>query len=119
MKFCYFGNTTLRVSNLLYNIEAQLILFKELFENADESDVWSNDSDLQQKYLELLVQHNLLKTSDTKTGTKNARAKSAPLEDYNLVNRKEKTITEQGEELLTLLQEQKFKEYNNFLQNQL
>lgn len=69
MKFCYFGNTTLRVSNLLYNIEGQLILFKELFENADESDTWSNDSGLQLKYQELLIQHNLLKTNDSSTGT--------------------------------------------------
>ncbi len=83
---------------------------------AIEDDVWSNDSELQYKYQELLIQHNLLKTNDNSTGAKNARAKSAPLEDYGLINRKEKKITELGEELLELINQEKFKEFNNFLQ---
>lgn len=116
MKFCYFGNTSLRVSNLLYNIEAQLILFKELFEDSADTDFWTNNSELQQKYLDLLIQHNLINTKDISTGTKNARAKSAPLEDYNLVDRKKKIITPQGEELLLLLKEGQFNNFNNFLQ---
>lgn len=116
MNYCYFGNTTLKTGKLLYNIEAQLILFKELFNEATKDDVWTNNSELQYKYQELLIQHDLLKTNDNATGSKNARAKSAPLEDYGLIKRKEKRITELGEELLTLLNQEKFKEYNNFLQ---
>ncbi len=53
MTYNYFGNTSLRVKNLLYNFETQLILFEELFKNADKQDTWSNDSELQLKYLEL------------------------------------------------------------------
>jgi len=116
MNYCYFGNTSLKVSNLLYNIEAQLILFKDLFKNTNENDVWADNSELQNQYLELLIQNKLINTSDTKTGSKNARTKSAPLENYNLVNRKEKKVTELGNELLFLLNNKKFKEYNNFLQ---
>ncbi|TLD87239.1 AlwI family type II restriction endonuclease [Helicobacter sp. MIT 05-5294] len=118
MTYDYFGNTSLRVQNLLYNFETQLILFEELFKNADEKDTWSNNSELQLKYLELLEQHNLLeskhKTADL--GTKDARVKSAPLEDYNLINRRQKQITTQGYELLGLIKNQAYKINNIFLQ---
>ena len=118
MKYDYFGNTSLRVKNLLYNFETQLILFEELFTNADESDIWSNDSELQIRYLELLQTHNLLesKNKTTELGTKDARVKSAPLEDFNLIKRKEKLITSQGYELLTLIKNQDYKINNEFLQ---
>ncbi len=118
MGYDYFGNTSLRVKNLLYNFETQLILFEELFNNADEKDKWSSNSDLQIKYLELLEQHNLLesknKTADL--GTKDARVKSAPLEDYNLINRQQKHITQQGYELLNLIKTQSHRINNEFLQ---
>ncbi|EFT0414917.1 AlwI family type II restriction endonuclease, partial [Campylobacter upsaliensis] len=102
MTYDYFGNTSLRVKNLLYNFESQLLLFEELFHNADEAEIWANDSNLQLQYLELLEQHNLLesKNKTTHLGTKDARVKSAPLEDYNLIKRKDKIITTQGYELL-------------------
>lgn len=38
MRYDYFGNTSLRVKNLLYNFETQLILFEELFSNANQSE---------------------------------------------------------------------------------
>lgn len=118
VKYDYFGNTSLRVKNLLYNFETQLILFEELFNNADEKDTWSNESELQLRYLELLEQHNLLesKNKTSNLGTKDARVKSAPLEDYNLINRKKKKITSQGYDLLNLIKNQSYKVYNDFLQ---
>jgi len=116
MNYCYFGNTTLKTGKLLYNIEVQLIIFQELFNKTTDIDTWGNNSELQYKYQELLIQHNLLTTKDNSTGAKNARAKSAPLEDYGLIKRKEKRITALGKELLELLGQEKFKEYNNFLQ---
>lgn len=118
MRYDYFGNTSLRVKNLLYNFETQLILFEELFANADESDIWSNDSELQIHYLELLRANELLdnKNQTTKLGTKDARVKSAPLEDLNLIKRKDKIITPQGRELLNLLKQEAFKHNNKFLQ---
>ncbi|RDU61277.1 AlwI family type II restriction endonuclease [Helicobacter sp. MIT 14-3879] len=118
MVYDYFGNTSLRVRNLLYNFETQLILFEELFSNADKMDTWSNGSNLQLKYLEFLKQHNLLesKKKTTNLGTKDARVKSAPLEDYHLINRKQKLITPQGYELLNLIKTQSYKINNDFLQ---
>lgn len=118
MRYDYFGNTSLRVKNLLYNFEVQLLLFEELFSHCDENDIWANDSSLQVRYLELLKQHNLLesKHKTTHLGTKDARVKSAPLEDYGLINRKEKKITPQGYELLELIKTQSYKIYNDFLQ---
>lgn len=117
-QYDYFGNTSLRVKNLLYNFETQLILFEELFSNADKNDIWSNDSELQIRYLELLKAHNLLdnKNQTTQLGTKDARVKSAPLEDFNLIKRKEKVITAQGYELLELIKNQSYKINNEFLQ---
>ena len=118
MTYDYFGNTSLRVKNLLYNFESQLLLFEQLFSNADESEIWANDSELQLRYLELLEQHNLLesKNKTTHLGTKDARVKSAPLDDYNLVKRKDKQITPQGYELLNLIKNQSYKTNNEFLQ---
>lgn len=118
ISYDYFGNTSLRVKNLLYNFEAQILLFDELFKNASNSDVWANDSALQIKYLELLERHNLLdsKHKTTHLGTKDARVKSAPLEDYNLINRKQKLITAQGYELLGLIKNESYKINNEFLQ---
>ncbi len=117
-QYDYFGNTSLRVKNLLFNFETQLILFEELFLDADENDIWSNDSELQIRYLELLKTHNLLdnKNQTTQLGTKDARVKSAPLEDLNLIKRKEKVITPQGYELLELIKNQAYKINNEFLQ---
>lgn len=117
-QYDYFGNTSLRVKNLLYNFETQLILFEELFLNADKKDIWSNDSKLQIRYLELLKAHKLLdnKNQTTQLGTKDARVKSAPLEDLNLIKRKEKLITAQGYELLALIKNQAYKINNEFLQ---
>lgn len=118
MTYDYFGNTSLRVKNLLYNFESQLLLFEELFHNADEAEIWANDSNLQLQYLELLEQHNLLesKNKTTHLGTKDARVKSAPLEDYNLIKRKDKIITTQGYELFNLIKNQSYKIDNEFLQ---
>lgn len=118
MTYDYFGNTSLRVKNLLYNFESQLLLFEELFHNADEAEIWANDSNLQLQYLELLKQHNLLesKNKTAHLGTKDARVKSAPLEDYNLIKRKDKIITTQGYELLNLIKNQAFRIDNEFLQ---
>lgn len=118
MTYDYFGNTSLRVKNLLYNFESQLLLFEELFHNADEAELWANDSNLQLQYLELLEQHSLLesKNKTTHLGTKDARVKSAPLEDYNLIKRKDKIITTQGYELLSLIKNQSYKIDNEFLQ---
>ncbi|STQ83346.1 hypothetical protein [Helicobacter fennelliae] len=117
-RYDYFGNTSLRVKNLLYNFESQLILFEELFSNANEKDIWSNDSELQLRYLELSQRHKLLenKNKTAQLGTKDARVKSAPLEDYNLIKRKEKLITASGYELLKLLQNEAYKITNDFLQ---
>lgn len=118
MIYSYFGNTSLRVKNLLYNFELQLILFNNLFKNASPSDVWNNNSNLQIKYLELLKENNLIesKSNIADLGTKNARVKSAPLEDYGLINRKGKKITQKGYELLNLIHSQSYKIKNEFLQ---
>lgn len=118
MRYSYFGNTSNRVKQVLYNFEAQLLLFEELFCSVNENETWENDSILQIRYLELLQKYHLLesKNKTTHLGTKDARVKSAPLEDYGLINRKEKCLTKQGYELLDLLKNEAYKIYNDFLQ---
>lgn len=118
MIYSTFGNTSNRVEKLLYNFEKQLILFNDLFKNAKDSESWDNNSILQIRYLEALKQNGLLKTSEEKInlGSKDARVKSAPLEDYGLINRKQKLITNNGYELLDLIQNQSYKITNEFLQ---
>lgn len=118
LNYAYFGNTTLRVEKLLFNFETQLLIFDDLFKNASNSDTWSNDSDLQLEYLKALQLNNLIKNSTKKTdlGSKDARAKSAPLEDFGLINRKAKEITKNGYELLGLIKQNAYKATNKLLQ---
>lgn len=117
MIYYYFGNTSNRVKNLLYNFETQLLLFKKLFENAKEHDIWKCNSNLQNQYLFLLEQNGLLKSNKNKVslGSKDARVKSAPLENYGLINREKKLITAMGYELLELINRQAFKLENKLL----
>lgn len=118
MQYSYFGNTSNRVDRLLYNFETQLMLFDSLFKNADSKEVWENNSNLQMRYLELLKANKLIesKSSTKSLGTKDARVKSAPLENYHLICRKEKRLTQQGLELLRLIENEGYKIANEFLQ---
>lgn len=118
MQYSYFGNTSNRVDRLLYNFEMQLMLFDSLFKNADSKEVWENNSNLQMRYLELLKANKLIesKSSTKSLGTKDARVKSAPLENYHLINRKEKRLTKQGLGLLRLIENESYKIMNEFLQ---
>lgn len=118
MKYDYFGNTTLRPQALLYNIEKQLFLFDELFKTAKDDDEWSgNNTILQEKYYYMLIDSGLLNTKTSLVlGTKDARAKSSPLENLNLINRSFKLITPLGRELLEMLKSKEYLKHNNFLQ---
>lgn len=115
MNYIYFGNTTLRVNDLLFNIETQLLLFDKLFKESSLKEEWSADS-LQLKYADLLIENSLLDTSDFSKKAKNARAKSSPLENFGFIIRKDKKITPLGYEVLNLIKNEKFKEKNSFLQ---
>jgi hypothetical protein len=120
MNYSYFGNTTLRPKALLYNIEEQLFLFEELFNTAQDGEEWTGNEFLQEKYYYMLIRSGLLKTKTSLIlGTKDARAKSSPLENMGLINRNQKFITLQGLELLTMLRNKDFLKFNNFLQTDL
>ncbi|WP_164969008.1 AlwI family type II restriction endonuclease [Arcobacter sp. CECT 8989] len=118
MNYSYFGNTTLRPKTLLYNIEEQLFLFEKLFYEAHEGEEWSGSNTiLQEKYYYMLIDSGLLKTKTSiKLGTKDARAKSSPLENMNLIKRNQKVITPLGRELLSMLRNKDYLKFNNFLQ---
>ena len=118
MRYDYFGNTTLRPKTLLYNIEKQLFLFDELFTTAKEGEEWAgNNSILQEKYYYMLIENKLLVTKTSlKLGTKDARAKSSPLENLHLINRNQKIVTPLGKELLSILKNKFYLKYNSFLQ---
>ena len=117
MNYSYFGNTTLRPKALLYNIEEQLFLFEELFNTAQDEEEWTGNEILQEKYYYMLIRSGLLKTkTNLILGTKDARAKSSPLENMGLINRNQKFITLQGLELLKMLRNKDFLKFSNFLQ---
>ncbi|GEM_PF-3546284 len=114
----YFGNTSLRVADILYNFEMQILIFEELFANSDKCDDWKDDSVLQMKYELKLREYGLLNSSDEtkKFGTKDARVKSSPLEYFGLIDRKNKKITQNGHEFLQLLNSEAFKKQNKLLE---
>ena len=116
----YFGNTTLRVFSLASNIEKQLQLLDKLFKD-NPSKEWDDSEDgLQHKYFLELVKNELMHSSETKfkKQAKNARQKTSPLADFELIDRNKKLITTKGKELLNLLgsDENIWKNKNNFLQ---
>ena len=118
MRYSYFGNTTLRPKTILYNIEEQLFLFEKLFHEAKEEEEWTGrNTILQEKYYYMLIESGLLKTkANIDLGTKDARAKSSPLENMFLINKKFKTVTLLGKQLLEMLRKKDYLKYNNFLQ---
>lgn len=118
MNYSYFGNTTLRPKTILYNIEEQLFLFEKLFNEAQDDEEWTGaNTILQEKYYYMLIDSGLLNTrTSIRLGTKDARAKSSPLEDMNLINRNQKVITPLGRDLLSMLRNKDYLKYNNFLQ---
>lgn len=113
----YFGNTTLRVKHLLLNIEQQLVLLDELFnENPDLQ--WVAEGELQVKYADKLIENGLLNTMDFEKKAKTARQKSAPLQDFGFVDRRNGKLTKDGSFLLELIRKNG-RQINNFLQIEL
>lgn len=110
MKYNYFGNTTLRVNSLLKNIESQLILFKELISQYGENLKWEDgEGQLQELYGRGMIDLGLVYHKDVpnvETICKVARQKSAPIENFGLVNRTQVSVTELGHEFLAILSEQ-------------
>jgi hypothetical protein len=94
----------------------QLILFEQLFRESNRDEKWESNSPLQLKYVQLLVENNLLSTNEQKLASKNARVKSAPIEQFGLIERKNKLITPKGLQLLKLINDKSYKKRNNFLQ---
>lgn len=118
ISYDYFGNTTLRVKNILLNIEEQLILLNRLFvENPKLK--WVAGGNLQNMYADMLIEAGLLETTDFIKKAKTARQKTSPLEDFGFINRKSGQITAKGQTLLQLQKTRDIKKKNNFLQIEL
>lgn len=116
INYDYFGNTTLRIAKFAQNIEGQLIAFKELTEEYPELEWTDKEGQLQEKYTQALVKKGLFDSKDEKDRSR-ARQKSAPLENLQLINRKNKKVLPKGKILLNLLADEKSaKTINNFLQ---
>ncbi len=116
--FNNFGNTTLRVSDFSYKIENIMRVYGDLVTNNPDLE-WKSSSDdeikdpdyvpnnLQYKFYNALVKNELMKSKSVNMRIsdkeKNARQKSAPLEDIGLIDRKSGKILGPGRELLSLL----------------
>jgi len=116
MSYSYFGNTSAKEANLLLNIETHLILLDKLFKTASTQDEWVSGSSLQLRYAQILQDSKLLNSREMTLIAKNARTKVSFLKDLGLVNFTNLTITKKGKELIDLLNNEKFKETNEFLQ---
>lgn len=116
MSYSYFGNTSAKEAKLLINIEAHLILLNELFQTATKDDIWKSDSSLQLRYAKILKKSKLLNSREMNLISKNARVKVVFLRDLGLVDFNKLEITNLGNQLLDLLNNQKFEEKNEFLQ---
>ena len=116
--FNNFGNTTLRVSEFSFKIEEIMRVYGDVVTNNPNLDWKSSSKDeikepdyipnnLQYIFYNQLIKNNLMKSNSNAMSIsekeKNARQKSAPLENIELINRKDGKIMSAGKELLSLL----------------
>ena len=101
-----FGTTSLRVSELKYKIEKQLLLLKELKSNYKKTS-WKEE---QLAYYDLLVREELAK-KEVDNPESQARKKTSPLKDLGLID-EERNLTEVGEKIVDISKNKKYNKQN-------
>ena len=110
--YCWsLGTTSFRVNNLNFKIERQLQILKELW-NENPNVKWNGNNSIQEEYYNKMLQKNFI-TGEANNKPKDARQKTSGLVQIGVID-DNRHITEIGEKIIDIVEQENFKSDNIF-----
>ena len=110
--YCWsLGTTSFRVNNLNFKIERQLQILKELW-NENPNVRWNGNNSIQEEYYNKMLQKNFI-TGEANNKPKDARQKTSGLVQIGVID-DNRHITEIGEKIIDIVEQENFKSDNIF-----
>ena len=110
--YCWsLGTTSFRVNNLNFKIERQLQILKELW-NENQNVRWNGNNSIQEEYYNKMLQKNFI-TGEANNKPKDARQKTSGLVQIGVID-DNRHITEIGEKIIDIVEQENFKSDNIF-----
>lgn len=110
--YCWsLGTTSFRVKDLNFKIERQLQILKELW-NENQNVRWNGNNSIQEEYYNKMLQKNFI-TGEANNKPKDARQKTSGLVQIGVID-DNRHITEIGEKIIDIVEQENFKSDNIF-----
>ena len=110
--YCWsLGTTSFRVNDLNFKIERQLQILKELW-NENQNVRWNGNNSIQEEYYNKMLQKNFI-TGEANNKPKDARQKTSGLVQIGVID-DNRHITEIGEKIIDIVEQENFKSDNIF-----
>ena len=110
--YCWsLGTTSFRVKDLNFKIERQLQILKELW-NENQNVRWNGNNSIQEEYYNKMLQKNFI-TGEANNKPKDARQKTSGLVQIGVID-DNRHITEIGEKIIDIVEQEDFKSDNIF-----
>lgn len=110
--YCWsLGTTSFRVKDLNFKIERQLQILKELW-NENPNVRWNGNNLIQEEYYNKMLQKNFI-TGEANNKPKDARQKTSGLVQIGVID-DNRHITEIGEKIIDIVEQENFKSDNIF-----
>ena len=110
--YCWsLGTTSFRVKDLNFKIERQLQILKELW-NENPNVRWNGNNSIQEEYYNKMLQKNFI-TGEANNKPKDARQKTSGLVQIGVID-DNRHITEIGEKIIDIVEQENFKSDNIF-----
>ena len=110
--YCWsLGTTSFRVKDLNFKIEKQLQILKELW-NENQNVRWNGNNSIQEEYYNKMLQKNFI-TGEANNKPKDARQKTSGLVQIGVID-DNRHITEIGEKIIDIVEQENFKSDNIF-----
>lgn len=110
--YCWsLGTTSFRVKDLNFKIERQLQILKEVW-NENQNVRWNGNNSIQEEYYNKMLQKNFI-TGEANNKPKDARQKTSGLVQIGVID-DNRHITEIGEKIIDIVEQENFKSDNIF-----
>lgn len=110
--YCWsLGTTSFRVKDLNFKIEKQLQILKALW-NENQNVRWNGNNSIQEEYYNKMLQKNFI-TGEANNKPKDARQKTSGLVQIGVID-DNRHITEIGEKIIDIVEQENFKSDNIF-----
>lgn len=110
--YCWsLGTTSFRVKDLNFKIERQLQILKELW-NENQNVRWNGNNSIQEEYYNKMLQKNFI-IGEANNKPKDARQKTSGLVQIGVID-DNRHITEIGEKIIDIVEQENFKSDNIF-----